>query len=726
MRLGHPALALCLLIVISLACGPAGASLTEPTPAAPSVSTPSAVASTATVEGATAEALDLEDLPPASLEDLLEAKVADAGWTQEVALLAGLRVLAGQTGVVDAFGAIPFDAEGSGVVYQALNYLQSGADPAVKTEIEDLLAIILPPPERLLQYAQPEAQTFRPPGLMAARSSEADCTKIYEKGFPEGTPLLCLEYKEQNLGSYKGRVFYPNWWTESSPEWPYLEAAHQAVAASWNLYTTFGEMRAIDLVFTVLGAQDHPTALAVAPGVGGGQSCQIAIFPAAIQIDMAKNPSYSPGLEHGVFMQIVAHEMFHCFQAIQFPEHAWDQTNWGVNDWWGESTAEFFSNLVYPNVNYEWRWRDHFAGKSTSTSLFDMSYDNFLFFQYLGDPGMIGPEAILALISGLPPGSLALQRQALSQYPDISELWHEFGQAVVDQSILDTGGKPIVLKDHWTDIEMILKTETFDLSQPDFVLARYRLSLGGGLGFHVHVDETDVEVLHTARPADGGQWLPLAIDRDTGCAHYVVVVTSAGAETQPRTFELGGVVDQPATAGAVCDACVVGRWRMTHTSYMNMYNAVMSEAGEAAPFSTGTSGDLFLDIHDDGTLDAEAASFGVTAIGGIPDIQGDPLYTESTMALNGTTSMNYLALDGELVMEVVDQGIAMKFTVSIMGEEFEMPLGDATGAGFGAGGPGTFHPFNYVCTPKQNLTLAPLLHPELYKGNVWDFVWVGP
>ncbi len=143
MRLGHPALALCLLIVISLACGPAGASLTEPTPAAPSVSTPSAVAPTATVEGATAEALDLEDLPPASLEDLLETKVADEGWTQEEALLAGLRVLAGQTGVVDAFGAIPFDGEGSGVVYQALNYLQSGADPAVKTEIGDLLAIIL-------------------------------------------------------------------------------------------------------------------------------------------------------------------------------------------------------------------------------------------------------------------------------------------------------------------------------------------------------------------------------------------------------------------------------------------------------------------------------------------------------------------------------------------------------------------------------------------------------
>ena len=38
------------------------------------------------------------------------------------------------------------------------------------------------------------------------------------------------------------------------------------------------------------------------------------------------------------------------------------------------------------------------------------------------------------------------------------------------------------------------------------------------------------------------------------------------------------------------------------------------------------------------------------------------------------------------------------------------------------------HPsqFNYVCVAKENLTLAPLIHPELYKGNVWDFVWVGP
>jgi len=729
MRIGHPALGLTALIAISLACGPAGSSLASPAPTSTSLPQQSTDAAPPPTEAAAESAQSSEDLPPASLEELLRAKIADEGWSEEEALLAGLRVLAGETGVAEAFGAVPFDGEGTGTVYQALYYLETGADPSAKAEMERLLGIIIPPIDRLLEYAVPEgSHSFRAPGLASAAASAAECAKIFEAGFPAGSNVVCLEYKEQDLGGYKGRVFYPNWWTPASPEWSYMESAHQAIAASWAVYSTFGEMRAIDLVFTVLGDKDHPTTLAVTPGVGGAQSCQIAVFPAAIQIDLAKNPLYSPQLPRGVFMQIIAHEMFHCFQTIQFPQHAWDNVNWiEVNDWWGESTAEYFSNLVYPTVNYEHRWAKPFSAESTDTSIFDMSYHNFGFFQHLGNPGGIGPDGILALIDSLPPKSLPLQREAMSKVPGLDDLWHSFVRAVVDDSLPDSDGSTIAFPDNSTDTVAVLSPGTYDLPSRDFVANRYRLALGGGLGFHIQVHEADARVLNGARPEAGGPWSsPIAIDRDTGCVQYAAVVTSGGAQAPPRTFRLNAGIDQTAAAGAGCDACVVGRWRMTHTSYMSMYNAVMSDAGEAAPFATGTKGDLFLDIQDDGTLDAEAAAFGVTAIGGIPDSQGDPLYTETTMSLDGTTVMDYMALNGDLVMQVVDQGIAAKFTFSLMGEEFEVPLGDAAGAGFGTGSPGTLQPFNYVCVANQNLTLAPLIHPELYKGNVWDFVWVGP
>ncbi len=121
-----------------------------------------------------------------------------------------------------------------------------------------------------------------------------------------------------------------------------------------------------------------------------------------------------------------------------------------------------------------------------------------------------------------------------------------------------------------------------------------------------------------------------------------------------------------------------------------------------------------------------ADSFGVKAIGGIPDSQGDPLYTETTLNLNGKTEMTYVAMDGALVMQVVSQGISTKLVVSIAGTEFETPMGaDSGGGGIGSGAPGSITPFEYTCDPAY-LALAPVLHAELYKGNVWEFQKVKP
>ncbi len=325
----------------------------------------------------------------------------------------------------------------------------------------------------------------------------------------------------------------------------------------------------------------------------------------------------------------------------------------------GEGSADYFSNLVYPKVNKEWGRRASFVALSTELPIFNMGYENTFFFQFLEKK--IQPSGLLQMFHLLPTGKPWSEHQkVLSEYPGMADYWHEFARAVVDDSLVDTGGMTIPMGDDWTDTVAILKTDDYDMPARDFVLTRYNLMLGGGLGYHVQVAETDVEVLAEVRPATTVAWTPVSIDRDTGCAHYFAIVTSAGSQSQPCTFRVDGTVDQPTGPEGACDACVVGRWRMTHTSYMNMYNAVMSDAGEAAPFSTGASGDLFLDIRDDGTLDAVADLFGVKAIGGIPDSQGDPLYTETTLNLNGKTEMTYVAMDGALVMQVVSQGISTK------------------------------------------------------------------
>ena len=713
------------VLVLSMACnvavpgsGPEGAAGTgDRTPVAPP-SEPQAMPG-----AGPAPATDQEALGPASLDELLEAKVQQEGWSQEQALLTGLSILAGQQDVAAVLGETPFDGEGTGVLAQAAYYLQAGGDAATRTELEHLLGIVAPPPERLLESARPAgAQASRAPGLASPAMSAAECAKIFEEGFPSGSGTICLEYKEQDLGAWKGRVFYPNWWTPADPQWPYLEAAHQAIADSWNLYSLYGEMRAIDLVFTVLGDAGHPTTLAVAPGVGGGQSCQIAVYPAAIQIDAKKNPLYSPDLPQGVFKQIVAHEMFHCYQAVNFPQHAWDVAAWkDVNDWWGESTAEYFSNLIYPTVNYEWRWSKPFAAVSVTDSIFDMSYHNFALFQFLANQSGMGPQGVIDLIDALPEKSLILQREAFSQIPGMADLWHDFARAVVDDNIADSSGSLIAFPDYWTGTIAILGTDTYELPTRDFVLSRYDVTLGSGLGFHLKPATGDPAIQAALRWTQSKAWEGPALDLDTGCAHYYAVVSRTGDTILPRKFSLDVTVDQPAPAGSTCDACVVGRWRMTDTSYMNMYNAVMSESEGSGSFSALASGDLILDIRDDGSLDAVADSFTTTVIGGMLDSQNQAIETETKLTLDGETGMRYLALDGILAMQVVTPGISTDVTFTIGGVELEADMGDIMpGGGFWSGGAGMTTPFNYTCDPSY-LTLAPIVHAELYKGNVWDF-----
>ncbi len=434
-------IALMLVFATLLACA-----LPSPTtrPASP---TPTGAVAPPTAEAEPAPAAEAdfvfidEQPPPASMVEMLEASVIGGAWTYEQGLIAGLQVLAGEALLTDAFGESPLTGEGTGILNLAFFYLESGTDPAAKAEIERLLAIVAPSPERLLEYAEPEgAQAHRPAGLSAARQSTAEeCQSFFEKGFPgfpAGQKVLCLLYKEQTLGGYQARIFYPSWWTSSDPQWPYLDAAHQAVAASWNMFSTFGEMRAIDLVFTVLGDKEDPDTVAVAPGLGGAKTCQIAIYPGALKAFPANDQM--SGVALGDFKQIVAHEMFHCFQSIRFPAHAWNVVDWGINDWWGEASADYFSNLVYPTVNLEWRTAPEFATKSTTLPIFNMSYANSVFFQHMANT--LGNAAILDLIGSLPPNSLAGQQAVLAGYDGMDAFWHEFGRLYLEGRIPDTSG----------------------------------------------------------------------------------------------------------------------------------------------------------------------------------------------------------------------------------------------------------------------------------------------
>jgi hypothetical protein len=378
---------------------------------------------------------------------------------------------------------------------------------------------------------------------------------------------------------------------------------------------------------------------------------------------------------------------------------------------------------VYPTVNDECGRFPGFVVESTTTSILNLSYENALFFQFLEGP--MGPQGMIQAFHTLPAMQpIGAHVAALSTWPNISNIWHEFGQAVVDNTMVDTGGQAIGLDTAWSGSVSVKLTDDFDLPTQDFTLARYQLVLGSGQGFHVSVAHTDGEIVDATKPSGTGDWGPVLIDRETGCATYYVLPTSTGASTDTRTYTLHGVVDQPNAEGSVCDPCVVGRWRMDHASYWSMFDAIMSETEGFATTLTATSGELELEFGNDGNLVAQAMPFTAETVSTMPDAQGNPAPVGVAMTFSGGDTMSYLALDGQLFLETVIQGIDLKMMVSIGGQQMEAPFTPSETPFFGGGSPGPVADYAYVCSA-SHLTLIPLFNQDLYKGRVWDFDKVG-
>jgi hypothetical protein len=221
------------------------------------------------------------------------------------------------------------------------------------------------------------------------------------------------------------RIYYPEEKRTDSEFMRYVAAAETALRDSKREIGAYLEIQDIDLLFSSLPIPGLATAWAAVPKMGSEQldwPCPIIVFPPALadSIDMYK--------------QAIAHEMFHC--ASFFLKGA---TSYKVARWWAEGMATHFSNVVYPEVNLEYWFLPYFDAKSPSKWLMDMSYENFVFFQYLEN--RFGNEYIVRLLNALPlGGTQSSQASALANFGDMEIIFHEFGEAYMNHQIFDTGG----------------------------------------------------------------------------------------------------------------------------------------------------------------------------------------------------------------------------------------------------------------------------------------------
>jgi hypothetical protein len=617
------------------------ASCNFPRKAAPEPGTVAPMA-TSEPESGTAVPTAIPEPMPSGYMDLLQNKIASGEWTLEVGLVTMLKMFAGEIQVSEAgLGQGVLNTEGTGILLLAGNYLQTGTDQATRDEITRLINVLVPSQEALDLYSIPEEQATvrggRGPGLaIPAKSDVEECANLWVHGFPvRGLPSFqCFLFDKRNIAGNSYQVYYPLAWHGDGSRDPYYTATLEAIEESIAKYQTFfGVVKPIYVVFSTLNGEFD--ALTYYDHFLTGEACPIIIHPSAMIGDVNLR-----------FNQLIAHEIVHCFQS-------WNLTNQYLrtgadSKWWSEGMAEYFSNLVYDHVNSEHQYRERFSNFSTTVPLTNMSYENFAFFQFMGN--RIGPRGVIAMLRTMPttPGRDA-QLAALAAVPGMENTFEEFVHAVMDNTLEDTDKSVIEFPEAFTDQVYFTDIENKDFSGQPFVVARFLASFPSEKSYVVETLSEGPG--HSAwRPKElVGGWGPFPATAAGKCEELLysgyVITTTPGAERK-ETVATTMVTADP------CDKCLFGRWEATNDSVISYMQSVVDAGGDNVPTVESVTGTQFLVFGGDGIGSGGYENLKVheTGVGGVAS-------TEVFVTFDGFASGPYTA-DGSILIASYQNGLS--------------------------------------------------------------------
>lgn len=573
--------------------------------------------------------------PPHSLDDLLNENVEQGAWEYGEGLVYLLRFAVGELDPVEIpdFEAVE-EMRPTGLVRLAADYLDDpDRDAEYVPEIERLLTMMVPTQETLDRISQPSGTSQRSGVYLASANRQIEipeeCENIVEEGFSASvdTGEFCYVYQELTEQQNRLRVYYPKWWEEDADQMAWVDAALTGLFDSSPVYSDLGRFDDVNVVFSITQPSDSSTTLAYQTYFPADEACPVVALPLVF------------GDSLDTFKQTIAHEAFHCFQDWNF-----NTSPYSSHIWWAEGSAEYFSNVVYPTVNDEHNRISSYYANSITRPWFDLSYLNFLLFQYLGN--QLGDAELIQLLDTVSSsGGIAAQASTLAAYPNMDSLFLEFVVATTSTGVMDTGGGMIV-----QEPAPLRGLETIDqegekqfLIEP-FVAGRFGVSYEQGRRYLENAVQND-SVRHSMaienRLADPGAWSDLPPEIRSRCNDddkYVLVITSVDG---PGDFKANVSLMEEAE----CDACVLGKWDIETISYANYYENLFASAGQ--PVELFVNGHFYLEFKEDSEFLTRRAGLEIsTSIADQPSIvttldgQGKGQYDADgeTLSIQGFTS----------------------------------------------------------------------------------------
>jgi hypothetical protein len=249
--------------------------------------------------------------------------------------------------------------------------------------------------------------------------------------------------------------------------------------------------------------------------------------------------------------QVVAHELFHCYEA----ENYWEQDWFGDSDWWDEGTAEYFSNVEYPWTDLEWRWRDELKRDEPGHTPVELRHgEDFLFFQFLAS--RIGNRGILRLMGSMPRVPRGgRQLDALARFPDMQEHFHRFARQYLDDMVRDTGGNRRISVRTTIPPPVLISAASrrpIVIASNRFVITRRRIVFAPGQQYFLRNRTQGIGQAAARGFAPTGPWgaIPTQVTTPCGQAREYLLVLTATSPGYRLSIDVTDAKPDPACANA--------------------------------------------------------------------------------------------------------------------------------------------------------------------------------
>lgn len=473
--------------------------------------------------------------------------------------------------------------------------------------------------------------------------AQVNCASLWFAGFPypgaEREPFSCIQHPASLPWA---QLYYPESERLDPQTIALANAAGEALRESWD---RFNSLRPMQEVRVVLYTRPAPSAEGVTTFAEAqirwhrpGELCPVLIYPEA--------KTFSPeGMK-----QVIAHELFHCFQRKHFAAQALLGANPEIlQGLWGlEGTAQFMSNWVYPRTDLE--YSEAFDPYQPQSPLVNhpAPYGTVHFFQSLANQR--GVESILSFLERMPESVGGNQEEALTSIEGIEDLFHSYAKDMTAHTLRDSGGHVGATPEvRATTLASLTEDEGSQERQLQIfpgTIMPYRLSFPKKGNYRLQWVLPE-GARGSYRRVGESNWRPLPEIFETGCENDEVLEILVSLHHSSIGAETAFVYAERAEKDEACPcdfnqrpnhSCLYGTWEVDSESVLNFMRRLMPPEIFTMESATGS---FKVRFTRDGEVNWIMENWVIRMRMKLPGRRGEVQWAQVTSTTNGENTGRY-------------------------------------------------------------------------------------